>query len=100
MKTLGINHRQPPLFVPKKYHFELECWAKDMAQKVHREALSRIKNDDDFMRVANMDSAIESCPTGLLNMLAKKDPKGNWVSRRVSEIRESNDKAQILSEAK
>ena len=90
MKVLGVKFRQPPNFIPKRYHFELECWAKEMAQEVHRNALSKIESDDDFLRVANMDSSIESCPTGLLKMLANKDPNGNWISKRVSEIRESN----------
>jgi hypothetical protein len=89
VKIFGIKFIQPPKFVPKKYHFELECWARDLAQEVHRKALGQIENDDDFIRVANMDSAIESCPTGLLKMLAEKDPSGNWVAKRVSEIRES-----------
>jgi len=89
MKLFGIKFRQPPAFVPKKYHFELECWARDLAQAVHRKALRQIKDDDDFLRVANIDSAFETCPTGLLKMLAEKDPSGNWVSKRGYEIRES-----------
>lgn len=90
MKIFGIKFRQPPKFVPKKYHFELACWANDLAQEVHRKALLQIENDDDFIRVANIDSSIKSCPTGLLKMLAEKNPSGNWVSKRVCEIRESN----------
>jgi len=90
MKIFGIKFRQPPSFVPKKYHFELECWANDLAQEVHRKALSLIENDDDFIRVADIDSSIERCSTGLLKLLSKKDPTGNWVSKRVYEIKKNS----------
>ena len=90
MKIFGIKFRQPSNFIPKKYHHEIICWAQDLAQEVHRKSLSMIENDDDFLRVANADPSIKSCPNGILKVLADKNPKGNWVSKRVYEIRKSN----------
>ena len=66
MKTASI-----PSLVPRKYHHEIKCILQETAEITWRNALGVIKNDDDYLRVANINGAMKSAPDGVLAMIAK-----------------------------
>jgi len=76
-----------PRLFPRKYHHEIQCLLNECATKVHRMALAEIKGDDDFERVANLDSGFKTAPIGLLASLAKRGDSP--VSARLHAIRMS-----------
>lgn len=74
-----------PSFIPTKYHHEIKCILQETAETTWRDALSVIKGDDDYLRVANINGAMKSAPNGVLKSIASREPQS--VSSRVLKIR-------------
>ena len=83
-----------PSLVPSKYHHEIKCILRETAEITWREALSVIQNDEDYLRVANINGAMESASDTLLARIAEREPKS--VSSKVLKIRQDSHQPPTL----